>query len=170
MSGKKTQALELLGSGVSPAQTALALGVSESLISQFMSEEEFSTAVVQKRYEKLAKYDKIDSVYDDIEAKLLEKLKDCLVFMTDSNKILRAIQVINGAKRRGSVESATPIQHQEIVTINMPTKIVNNYISQTSITNQITRVGDTDLVTIQPAALLKLKDKTHDRAIEAARP
>lgn len=168
MSSNRNRALDLLGSGVSPAQTALALGVSESLISQYMSEEEFSAAVVQKRYDKLAKYDKLDATYDTLESQLLEKLKDCMVFMTNPDKILRAIQVINGAKRRGTVESATPLQHQEIVTINMPTKIVNNYISQTSITNQITRVGDTDLITIQPSALLKLKDKNDDRTIASA--
>lgn len=154
MNGIQTRALDLLGNGVTPAQVAVALGVTESHISQMLSEEQFALAVAQRRYEKLQRHNETDDAYDAIEKQLLEKLKDCLGMMFNPDKILRAIQVINSAKRRGASAPDTTHMQQQIVTINMPVALLNQYIISSNSSNQITRVGEQDLVTIQPAQLL----------------
>lgn len=164
LTGNESRALELLGSGISPVQTAAALGISESRISQLLSEETFATAVAQKRFTLLQANNARDSKYDAIEDALLDKLRDVLDYMVRPMEIIRALTLINSAKRRGS--SAPEVMHnqQTVVNLVMPTQIINKFTVNTH--NQVIKTEDRNLITIQSSALQnKLKALKESRVL-----
>lgn len=145
------RALSLLGSGVTPVQVAAAIGVSESRISQLLSEDSFAARVAELRYENLAKHNARDSSYDALEDALIEKMQDVLPLMHRPMEILKALSVINAAKRRGQSTPESIIEKQQIIQLTMPIQIINKF--QANIHGQVTSVGAQDLLTIQSGAL-----------------
>lgn len=154
LSTKETKALELLSCGdITQEQVAATLGVSPSLISQMLSSEEFKEALVEKRYETLQRHNKRDSAYDELEDAALEQLRVSLPMVMRPLELTRIIQTLNAAKRRGSSSPHAVHQQQNIATINMPTKIINQFV--TNINNQVVNVGGQPLITMPSSALLK---------------
>lgn len=147
------RALHLLGTGISPEIVASACGVSVSRISQLLSDPEFTSQVADLRFQALEKHNLTDSRYDSLEDKLLDKLQDCLPFISmDPMKLLKAIQVINGAKRRG-ISSPDQVANQgTVVQLVMPQILMQKFT--TNINNQVIHAGDQELTTIQSSALL----------------
>lgn len=164
-SPSESRALDLLGSGISPVQCAAALGLTESRISQLMSQEEFAQEVAQRRFNLLQSNNIRDSKYDSIEDRLLEKLSNCLDFMVRPMEIIRAITMINGAKRRGS--SAPEIIHNQstIVNLILPNQTINRFT--TNIHNQVIKTDDRDLVTIQSSSLLSTLKSNQSELLKA---
>jgi hypothetical protein len=152
------RALKLLGAGVSPEQTAIALGVSPSRISQLVNDPEFSAKVAEKRFESHTKLNDIDERYEDIEIRLQEKLKDMLTWMTNPGQVLAAIRVINGTQRRGqkSVEAAQ--EQRQTVSLNMPTMILQNFTL--NVNNQVIKAGDQELITVQSHKMKELLNES----------
>lgn len=94
--------LHLLGDcNLTPVQAAQATGLSESYISQLMSEEEFKASVIERRSLKLTRHAEHDTNLDSMEATALERVKEVLPFMKGRDA-LHAFQVLNGAKRRSA--------------------------------------------------------------------
>lgn len=153
MSNTQERALQLLGSGIGPEQTALALGVTTSAISQLLSEEHFAARVAELRFTNLAKHNERDTKYDQLEDSLLQKLESLLPLMMRPMEVLKAIQTINGAKRRGASAPESVINQQTIVKITLPTIAVNKYTVNSN--NQVISTGVQDLLTIQSGSLLK---------------
>lgn len=121
---------ELLGNGLTNDVVATAVGVTPAYISQLMSDERFAEEVVSLRTVTLTAATSRDRGYDDIEQALLTKLSDVvnsgMIYKTQ--ELLRAIQVINQAKRRGATSQNPLIQTTDkIVTLNMPTVVINSY-------------------------------------------
>jgi len=147
------RALSLLGSGVSAEATANALGVSASRISQLLADKRFADQVAALRYEALQEHNSRDSKYDSLEDKLLSKLEKALPLMFRPGDILKSIQIINGAKRRGvnsPTDSAT-VQNN-VVNILLPTQVLQKFA--TNAKNQVVKAGDQDLLTMQSSSLL----------------
>lgn len=147
------RALTLLGQGVPPQAVANALGVDISRISQLLSNPEFSTAVIEKKFESLSKNNERDGTIDKIEDKLLDKLENSLPFMTRPMEILKSFQVINAAKRRGQTAPESITQQQTIIQLNIPQIIIDKF--QTNIHNQVVQVGEQSLLTIPSGQMLK---------------
>ena len=150
----ESRALTLLGQGVGPEMVASALGVSVSRISQLLSDPNFASEVASLRFTNLSKHAERDSKYDSLEDQLLDKMRDLLPMMYKPLEILRAIQTINAAKRRGSSTPEAIIGQKTVVSLVMPTQITQIFAAQnTALTvntqNQVVKVGDTDLVTVQ---------------------
>lgn len=154
MANIEERAISLLGSGVTAEATAAALGVTPARISQLLAREDFSEKVTALRYENLQSHNKRDSRYDALEDKLLDKLDDALPMMYRPAEILKSIQIINAAKRRGqsSPEQVTASQH--IVSLVLPTKITQQFT--TNIHNQIVTAGTQSLETMQASNLLDI--------------
>jgi len=150
------RALTLLGQGVPPQAVANALGVDISRISQLLSEESFAQKVVEKKFEALSKNNERDGSIDSIEDRLIKKLGDCLPFMTRPMELVKAFQVINAAKRRGSAAPDPVMQNQTIIQLNIPTIILNKF--STNINNQVIQVGDQSLLTIPSGQMAKLAE------------
>ena len=154
----ESRALALLGQGIGPEMVAAAVGVSVSRISQLLSDPNVAAEVAELRFKNLSAHNTRDAKYDTLEDKLLEKLEDLLPFMIRPLEILRAIQTINGAKRRGASAPEAIIGQKTVVALIMPTQITQIFAAKdTSLTlnthNQVVKVGDTDLVTVQSARM-----------------
>ena len=150
------RALALLGSGISPVQVAASLGVTESRISQLLSEDSFASKVAELRYESLAKHNRRDASYDELEDALIEKMQDVIPLMHHPMEILKAIGVINAAKRRGQSTPESIIEKQQIINLTIPVQVINKF--QTNIQGQVTTIETADsktqnLLTIQSGSL-----------------
>lgn len=156
LSGTEERALALLGQGISPEIVASAIGVSASRISQLCSEPSFAARVAELRFSNLQRHNERDSSYDSLEDDLIEKMKHMLPFMIKPMEVLRAIQVINAAKRRGSSSGEAITQTATVVQLVMPSTVLQQFTKNdisVNINNQVVKVGDKDLVTMQSARL-----------------
>lgn len=147
------RALQLLGSGIAAENVAAALGVTPSRIAQLLSDEEFSKKVETLRYENLQRHNLRDDHYDRIEDTLLGKLERSISLMFKPQEILRAIQVVNGAKRRGQSAPQQVTNQNTIVNLIMPKTIINKF--STNADNQVIRAGEQELHTMPASNLLK---------------
>ena len=145
--------IDLLGVGISQYQVAAAVGVTEARISQLLSNEELAARVVELRYHNLQKHNERDGTYDSIEDQLLEKLEKSLPFLHKPEAILRAITVVNGAKRRGQDSPEISQASKNIVTLVLPKTIASDFTL--NINNQVVEAGGQSLVTMQAGELLK---------------
>lgn len=169
----ESRALALLGQGIGPEMVAAAIGVSVSRISQLLSDPNFASDVADLRYRALSKHNERDSAYDSLEDELVAKMKDLLPFMMKPFEILKAIQIINGAKRRGSSAPESIISQQNVVQLLMPTQIFNNFTKQeitVNVNNQVIKAGDQDLVTIQSSSMDRLLAGSKTARIPATNP
>ena len=153
-SSTESRALSLLGQGLGPEVVAAAVGVTTSRISQLLSDPKFAAEVAELRYENLAKHNTRDNAYDSLEDTLLERLKDLLPLMMRPMEILKAIQVINAAKRRGTSAPESITNQQTVVQLVMPTQIIQSFT--TNINNQVVKAGEQDLITVQSSNMTKL--------------
>jgi hypothetical protein len=147
----EARALALLGSGVAPETVAASLGVSASRISQLLSDENFAASVAELRFKNLAKHNERDASYDELEDALLERMKDCIPLMHRPMELLKAIQIINAAKRRGQSTPESIIEKQSIINLVVPVQIIQKF--QTNIQGQVTSINDQSLLTIQSGSL-----------------
>lgn len=146
------RALQLLGAGVPPESVANALGVSPSRISQLLSDETFKEQVILLRYENLQKHNARDNAYDGLEDELLIKLRRSLPMIIRPAEILKALQVINAAKRRGQSAPESTVNQATIVNITLPAQVVTKFV--TNVNNQVIKAGEQELITIQSGQLL----------------
>lgn len=166
------RALALLGSGIAPETVAASLGVSASRISQLLSDENFAARVAELRYESLAKHNQRDTSYDSLEDELIEKMRDCIPLMHRPMEILKAIAVINAAKRRGQSTPESIIEKQSIINLTIPVQIINKF--QTNMQGQVTEITTSDsktqnLLTIQSGSLDSLiKEKRNGLTLPSA--
>lgn len=145
------RALSLLGSGIAPVTVAASLGITPGRISQLLSDENFAARVAELRYNHLAKHNERDDRYDNVESTLIERLEEAIPLMHRPMELLRAIQVINGAKRRGASTPEAIVEKQAVVQLVVPIQILNKF--QTNQQGQVVTVGEQDLLTIQSGAL-----------------
>ena len=133
------RALSLLGSGVSTEQTAAALGVTPSAISQLLADQEFADQVAHLRYENLQSHNRRDDKYNDLEDDLLKKLKENLSLIMRPEQIMRALAMVNNAKRRGQSAPEQVSESATILTLVLPTQIVQKF--ETNANNQVISTG-----------------------------
>lgn len=168
LTSAEERALDLLGQGINPEHTAMAVGLSPSRISQLLSDSEFAAAVSERRFTNLSKHNERDASYDDLEDKLLERMKDCLPLMVRPGEILKAIQVINAAKRRGSSAPSAITDQTTIINLVLPNQIINKF--SLNGLNQVVQVTADDktqpMLTIQSGTLLnQIKEKASVQSI-----
>jgi 3-hydroxyacyl-CoA dehydrogenase len=148
------KAITLLGQGFLPAQVASAVGLTISRISQLASDPEISREVAELKFKSLSKHNERDSIADDLETQLLNRLAETAPLLFRPMEIAKIYSVVNAAKRRGSSAPDNTAAQNPVVPIVMPTFIVNHFTK--NINNQIVQAGDQPLTTIQPHALSKL--------------
>ena len=156
------RAATLLGSGIAPVTVAASLGISPARISQLLSDDAFAARVAELRYNNLAKHNARDDVTDRLEDKVLEQLEEALPMIHRPMELVKAYQVLNSAKRRGSAAPEAIIEKQSIVQLVVPIQILNKF--QVNAQGQAVTVGSQDLLTIQSGALdnlVKEKEKSN---------
>lgn len=145
------KALDLLGKGIANEIVASALGVTPARITQLLADENFATEVQKRRFLNLQKNTMRDNVYDEIEDELLKKLKKSLGLIIKPDTLLKAITVINQAKRRGNTNTAAITDKTDIVQIAMPQIIKQKFV--TNVNNQVIQVGERELTTMDADTL-----------------
>lgn len=155
-------ALALLGDGIAQSVVASHLGVTESTISQLVSQDAFKERLIALRYENLSKHNERDRKFDTAEDMLIEKLTESLPLLFRPMEIARTLQIINAAKRRGSSAPAAMTEQQQVVQLVMPVKVVNKFT--VNVMNQVVEAGDQKLVTVQSGVLMdRLKKQQGER-------
>ena len=150
-SATKERALTLLGQGLDAKVVAAALGISDSRVSQLLSQEEFSTQVSELRFKNLSAHTERDNRYDTLEGRVLEKLEDQVDFVSSPVILMKLLQTLNGAKRRGASAPASLEKPSESVPLILPVLITNQFV--TNINNQVIKAGLQELVTVQSSAM-----------------
>jgi hypothetical protein len=159
------RALTLLGQGVPASVVAATCGVTESRISQLVSDPEFAAQIAELRFSSLQKHNERDSQYDKIEDSLIKRLEDLLPLMMRPMEVLKAIQVINAAKRRGASAPDQVVQQQTFINLNIPTTLIQKF--QVNQNNHVIQAGEQTLLTLQSGSLLervKGKEQQNDLA------
>lgn len=156
--------LQLLGSGAPTSVVAAATGVSESYISQLISQSDFKSELQELKFTALHSHNVRDRKYDAIEDKLTKQLEDNICLIQKPGELLRALQVVNGLKRRGASAPEAVVQQQTVVTLTMPQKIVQHFT--TNINNQVVSIGDQSLQTMQSNTLRAKLDTRELRSPE----
>ena len=72
-------------------------------------------------------------------------------------EILKAIQVVNAAKRRGQSAPEHINNQQTIVNITLPTSIATKFV--TNVKNQVVEAGEQQLLTMPSSQLLTIANK-----------
>lgn len=151
-SQKEQRAIKLLGGGQPPVVVAQAVGVTESMISQWMSDPAFANEVTELKFHSLQKFNEMDDKYDEMEKQLAKQLKEQLPMLMRPMEILKALSVVNAMKRRGQ-SAPEQVSHQsQVVNLLMPTVIIQKFT--TNVNNQVIHAGDQTLETIQGSVLL----------------
>lgn len=161
----ESRALTLLGSGLGPEAVATAVGISVSRISQLLSDPEFAAEVSELRFKNLQKHNIRDESYDDIEDKLIKQLSDVLPLMMRPMEILKAIQVINGAKRRGQSAPESITNTQTVVNIVLPTSMIRQF--EVNANNQVIKAGAQELLTMQSHMMEGMSKKMNQLVLES---
>lgn len=156
LTGAETKALTLLGSGLPNHVVAQATGLSDSRISQLLSEDWFKNQVTELKYKALIKHNDLDEKYDDIESDLAEKLKGQIGLMFRPMEIAKTLHMVNSLKRRGVSSPDSISTQQPALSLVMPTVIIQQFVKSGN--NQVVEVDDTPLVTIQPGQLQRLHE------------
>lgn len=164
-SSTEEKALQLLGSGIPGEQVAAALGVTPARISQMLAEEHFSSRVAALRYDNLQKHNRRDGQYDSLEDKLLLKLDKQMGLLIRPESILKAIQIVNGAKRRGQSTPQQVTNNQNIVNLVLPSVVVQKFT--TNIQNQVIKTGEQELLTMPSGNLLKQVEEAATARLES---
>lgn len=152
---------ELLSNGLSNEVVATAVGVHPSYISQLMSDEAFSAEVISRRTQTLADVTVRDRSWDGLEDKLLAKMHELVdnQMIYKPQDVLRAVVVVNNAKRRGNTAQESLVVHQNIVNLNIPAQVLNTYTK--NITGEVIEVtspeGQQQTLVTMPAATLMSK-------------
>ncbi len=158
--GTKGKIIDFLGNGLSAEVVASAVGVTTGYISQLLSDPEIAQTVSGLRSAKLSEGSDRDSKYDDLEDSLLDQLEEVVPFMTKSHEIVRALTMVNGAKRRTVIPEVTDSISGAGTVINLilPTAMVPQFI--TNANNQVVEAGDQTLVTM-PSGQLEVMHNEH---------
>jgi hypothetical protein len=162
-SSVEERAKALLGSGIAAESVAAALGVTPSRISQLLGDEDFSNQVSQLRYENLQSHNTRDAKYDTMEDKLITKLESAMPLLFKPQDILKAIQTINNAKRRGVSTPEQVTNQQNIVNLVLPVAIAQQF--SVNIDNQVIRAGGQELHTMPASNLLKQVEDAIDKRV-----
>lgn len=154
MSAQEDRILQLLGQGLQESVVASAVGVTPSAISQLLSRQDFAEAVAELRYKTLAAHTHRDNSYDELEDTLLEKLKSSVSLMYKPAELLKAVQIVNAAKRRGQAAPDHLTQQQTVINLQIPVKVVNKFTLTSN--KQVIEAGSQALNTMQSSTLSRL--------------
>jgi len=95
----RDQILEMLAQGLNSTQVASALGVSDSYVSQLLSNEDFASELEGKKVQQAAEDIEFDHKIDAVEATFLERI-EAKAPLANLQQSLQAFAVLNKAKRR----------------------------------------------------------------------
>lgn len=165
----KDRIIELLGNGIPATNVAEALGVSDSYISQIMSEEGVMEQVQAKRAVRFSKFADRDDFLEQAEEAALKRAAYLIPFMTKAGEAARVYSMLNNAKRKTSMQNANTAAPSTIVNLNIPTTARVNFTMSSD--KQVIEVAGRSMVTMPAKTLAqKLEERNTKRMLEMAVP
>lgn len=145
------QIVEFLSKGFNNVQVSQICGCTPSYVSQ-VAEERAEDIAVARAIVTIQKQE-IDKSLNDLEESVLERLKAVLPFETNTTVLLRALQVLNTAKRKSEPEpivshNTTNVANQTILV--MPTRFIQPVQTEDSIVLN----GNNEIVEIEGRPLI----------------
>lgn len=162
--------ISLLGKGHPTSVVAATLGITEGRVSQIVAQPGVADDISVLRFQALAKYENIDSTYDELESKMQEKLRKSLPMMIKPDQILKGVQILNAAKRRSPAPVEEAAGAREIVRISVPAAFKGKFAVAFNSDGQAIQAGDQTLHTASLGELpaLAAKQKSLSVASKAA--
>lgn len=163
----KDKGKELLGAGLEPVVVASALGVTQSLVSQWLSDENFAADVQKLKLVNFTAATARDRKWNSLEDSLLEKLESLLPFLTNPHIVLQALRTVNGATRRSAPKEQEPIANQTHVHLHMPQLIAAKFVVNPQ--NQVIEVDGRSMATMPASTVVKMAEAQTQKAEEQKR-
>lgn len=158
----KERLIELLGSGISPAIAASAVGCTESYVSQLLSDEQVAAQISALRFANLQAASSRDKKMDSLEDTLLDKLQTTIPLMMRPGEILKAVATVNAMKRRGSAAPESMHIHNQVINLQLAPKTSVHF--QLSANKELVEVAGRTLTTMSsPQLLLEAKQHATDK-------
>ena len=149
--------VKCLEAGFTQVSIAESMGVSESLVSQLVSENSLDQIAAQQKIIKASIYQDIDASYNEAEKFIAEKLKQSVRYMTDPVKIAYVADKLNKMKRRALSQIGPREAPAKVVVLNLPRHVQNNFIFNSQ--NEAIAVDGRPLVSMPATRLMqKLKE------------
>lgn len=152
--------LAALKNGLTPAQIAEIVGVTDSAVVQIIQEYGLQAEATRN-----SKFANIDEKINSIEERVLTQMDKSVKWETDLNKLTRIFQVVNAAKRRSLAEGDTLPGSQDVklVSINLPSHVELNFHLDNN--RRLVGVGDQSLQTMPAGKLVeRSKELSHETA------
>lgn len=138
--------LGYLGEGMTQAAAADAAGCSASYVSQLMEQPEFRALVAQARAVKYSKYAEMDRRADDLQLTALTRLEKVIAMEHKLPNLLRAVQVLDGMKRRSTAATDEAGAVAATVKITLPSAVRANYTVAVDMNNKVVQIGESNLI------------------------
>lgn len=157
--GVAARAMKLQAGGANQREVANALGVDETLISQFNAEQDYKEQLHALVSAAFKNAQEIDENYQEIEHTLSRRLKELTQYMMNPDQVLRTLKFANEAKRKlgsnpanghgnnvdGAGNKLTP------VVLILPVAVRKEFVLNPN--NEIIGVDDAELVTLNSSSL-----------------
>jgi hypothetical protein len=157
--GLKDRILAFLGAGIPAERVASAVGCEPSYISQLLADENFANEVSQRKVMQLTELTERDKRLDSLEDKVIAKVETALsspVALLKPMEGIRALQMLNSLKRRGSGVDTNVNSGQVSVSIMLPTITLKQFTID--VNNQVIKADNESLVTIASGQVEKLAE------------
>lgn len=165
---------ELLGLGLTGNVVAAAVGVTDGYVSQLLSDEKFAAEVSELRTKNLASHAARDRQYNELEDTMLARLREQVetgLFFTKPSDVLKAITVLNAAKRRAAPAELSAHSQGAVVPLVLPVVIAPRI--EVNPQGQVIEVGGQTLATMGAKQvneeLNRMKSPEGQKAIEDKR-
>ena len=153
----KEQIIAMAESGISHTMIASRVGVSESYISQVLSEDSIRARTIQAQLAVLDERTARDAKYDAIEDALLEKTSQIVPNLYKPQDIIKVLMMINKAERRGAssqqLAELANSRQDSVVPLELPERIRTKIIK--SHTKEVISVNGRGLITKDSRTLLQ---------------
>lgn len=150
----KDKVCRMLSKGMKAADVAAIVGCEQSYIAELFQEEEFQLKVMTARVAAAEAHVEHDVNIDALESKILKQLDKSLAWCMKPEVLMKAFQILNGAKRRSDVGDVSNSANVQVVNLSLPTVIV----AQIKINNsgRVVQIDDRELVTLDNNSFEKL--------------
>lgn len=162
----RSRVLKLLISGATPKQVAESLGISESRISQFKSEEAFAKELQEGLAAKESSTANLNTKYDHLEELLINKLTQTVkTGELKFREMVHALQVVGSKKRTPLIETPDENKIQKVVHLHLVPRIAQKFILNQN--KDVVGLGNQDFIPMSSQALLDEVKSHSNKVLEA---
>jgi DNA-binding CsgD family transcriptional regulator len=161
LNASEEQVFNLLASGLNAAMVASTLSLSESYISQLLSNSEFRDRVTAARLAKNKGLVERDDKLELTESKALERLAQLLPMVTKPLEAAKIYQTLNSAKRTTSIPANSSNAGGATVVLNLP----KNSSVQFTLAHDTNQVLEVDGRSMAPLPASRVKELMTEKSM-----